>query len=169
MTWSKLSDDFCDDCDTLSDAAFRLHVEGIVWSNRKLLDCRIPIDHLRRFAKATEAISELVATGWWQEDGDAYFIRHHATYQRTREAVIAQQEANRTNGKKGGRPKGLGRETWSPETHSLSDSQSERDRTGQGQDQALDGSDSQKRCSECSVLLTPGSTECAWCGQAVAP
>ncbi len=50
MTWSKLSDDFPDDCWTLLDGAFRLHVEGLCWSNRKLLDCRIPNGHLRRFA-----------------------------------------------------------------------------------------------------------------------
>jgi hypothetical protein len=42
MTWAKLSDDFTDDCWTLSDGAFRLHVEGLVWSNRKLLDLVIP-------------------------------------------------------------------------------------------------------------------------------
>ncbi len=29
MTWTKLSDDFSDDCWTLSDQAFRLHTEGL--------------------------------------------------------------------------------------------------------------------------------------------
>ncbi len=104
MTWSKLSDDFPDDCWTLSDGAFRLHVEGLCWSNRKLLDCRISKDDLRRFAKRPGAVAELLAVGWWSDDGHAYVIRHHADYQRTREQVVAQQEANRRNGRRGGRP-----------------------------------------------------------------
>lgn len=35
MTWTKVSDDFTDECWTLSDEAFRLHIEGLTWSNRK--------------------------------------------------------------------------------------------------------------------------------------
>jgi hypothetical protein len=42
VTWTKLSDDFPDDCETLTVPARWLHVEGLCWSNRKLLDCRIP-------------------------------------------------------------------------------------------------------------------------------
>lgn len=136
MSWSKLSDDFGDDCWTLSDAAFRLHVEGLCWNGRKLLDCRIPKGDLRLFAKAPRAVDELLAVGWWSDDGDAYTIRHHATYQRTREAILKQQEVNSQNGKRGGRPRKPKPPT---ETDSLSDSlsaqksdsKSERDRPGQ--------------------------------------
>ena len=39
MTWTKLSDDFGDDCWELSDAAYRLHVEGLLWSNRNSSIC----------------------------------------------------------------------------------------------------------------------------------
>ena len=104
MTWTKLSDDFNDDTDTLSDAAFRLHVEGIVWSNKKLLDVRIPKTDLRRFAKSEVPANELVEGGWWDDDGDAYVIQHHAVYQRLREAVIRQQTVNRENRAKRGKP-----------------------------------------------------------------
>lgn len=104
MTWSKLSDDFTDDCWTLSDAAFRLHVEGLCWSNRKLLDLVLPGDDVRRFAKHPEAATELVAAGWWTEQGDAYVIRHHAAYQRTRADVVKRQETSAANGRQGGRP-----------------------------------------------------------------
>lgn len=139
MTWSKFSDDFSDDCWTLSDAAFRLHTEGLIWSNRKLLDCRIPKDDLRRFAKRPEAVEELLAVGWWTNDLDAYWIRHHAGYQRSREAVLAQQQVNAANGKRGGRPRKPGRELSevapSSETQSvtepLSRSETQMDRTGQ--------------------------------------
>lgn len=104
MTWTKKSDDFADDCWSLSNAAYRLHDEGLIWSNKKLLDCRIPKDDVRRF-KCPEAIGELLETGWWAEEGDVYLIRHHAGYQRLREDVLAQQAANLTNGRKGGRPR----------------------------------------------------------------
>lgn len=116
MTWTKLSDDFADDCWTLSDEAFRLHTEGLVWSNRKLLNCRIPEDDVRRFARHPESVNELLAAGWWSYDGDAYVIRHHASYQRDKDDVLRQQENSRANGKKGGRPK---RERWNEETQSL--------------------------------------------------
>ncbi len=132
MTWTKLSDDFGDDCHTLSDLAFRLHVEGLCWSNRKLLDCHIPTADLRRFATHPDAAQELVDVGWWSQVPDGFIIRHHATYQRTREQVLNQQSANVANGRKGGRPRVVRTE---PETHSqtesLTESKTERDGTGQ--------------------------------------
>jgi hypothetical protein len=99
MTWTKLSDDFTDDCWELSDGALRLHIEALVWSNRKLLNCRISKKEMARWAKCTapELISELLDCGWWEDDGDAYVINHHSRYQRTREQVLRQQNANRAN------------------------------------------------------------------------
>lgn len=142
MTWTRLSDDYSDDCWQLSDAAWRLHTEGLIWSNRKLLNLRLAKDELRLWAKRPEAAAELVDTGWWTDDGEHYVIRHHGCYQRDREAVLRQQEANRQNGRRGGRPPGPARELpaeASPEqpspetdslTDSLTDSKSERDGTG---------------------------------------
>lgn len=132
MSWTKLSDDYSDDCWTLSDAAYRLHTDALVWSNRKLLDCRIPADDLRRISKAAHAAPELVATGWWTEDDGIFVIRHHAVYQRTREQVVAIQERNQRNGAKGGRPPKPGREQAPTETHLGSQVETHRDRTGQG-------------------------------------
>lgn len=122
MTWTKLSDDYSDDTWRLSDAAFRLHTEALVWNNRKLLDCLIPKDDLRRFAKNPGPVQELLAAGFWQDLGDNYLIIHHAQYQRDSIAVIKQQAANRANGGKGGRPKGKPREQ---KTHSVSESRSD--------------------------------------------
>lgn len=134
MTWAKLSDDFTDDCWVLSDAALRLHVDGLCWNGRKLLDLRLPAEEVRRFSKRPEAVGELLDGGWWAEEGGFLVIKHHGSYQRTREAVINQQAANSTNGKKGGRPPEAGRERAS-ETRSVSESvsgsKSERDRPGQ--------------------------------------
>ena len=114
------------------------------WCGRigKLLDCRLPKSDIRRWAKRPDAADELVACGWWRDIGDAYVIVHHAVYQRTRDAVLAQQDANQKNGQRGGRPKGPPRERRprkrSTKTHSLteslteskSESPTERDGTG---------------------------------------
>jgi hypothetical protein len=112
MTWTKLSDDFSDHCWELSDAAYRLHVDGLIWSNRKLLDCVLDKDpdEMRRWTKRPEAAAELVKLGFWTDEGAQCRIRHHALYQRTREEVIAQQERSKKNGQKGGRPPGPPRE-----------------------------------------------------------
>ncbi|MFH5821726.1 hypothetical protein [Georgenia sp. AZ-5] len=157
MTWTKLSDDFTDDCWTLSDAAFRMHAEALVWSNRKLLDLRIPKDDFVRAVRHpddVDALDELLRDGLWRDDGDVYVILHQSQYQRTREAVIAQHEANVENGKKGGRPPKPRREQVADlreatKTQSLSkslgESPTERDRTGQAavkgsQDETVDES-----------------------------
>jgi hypothetical protein len=113
--WTKLSDDYSDDCWTLSDEAFRLHTEALIWSNRKLLDCVIPKGDVRRFAKHPEAVDELVAVGWWTRTTKTYIIRHHASYQRTKDDVVKLQERNIANGQKGGRPPKVPRETWNPD------------------------------------------------------
>jgi hypothetical protein len=110
MTWTKLSDDFTDDTWTLSDAAARMHVDGLVWSNRKLLDLRIPKGDLPRFAKTPTAVAELLEGGWWDEDADHYVINHHARYQRLREAVIKQQTVNKENRAKRGQATPASRE-----------------------------------------------------------
>ena len=135
MTWTKLSDDFPDDCWTLSDAAFRLHVEGLAWSNRKLLDLRLPKDNLSRWAKHPEAVDELVANGYWTDEDDHLLIRHHGCYQRTREQVQKQQEANKRNRAKGRARPVREQANGIHETQQVDDlsddSSDERDRTGQ--------------------------------------
>ncbi|MBX7452295.1 hypothetical protein GR927_30285 [Mycolicibacterium sp. 3033] len=104
MTWTKLSDDFSDDCWQLSDAAFRLHVEGLIWSNRKLLDLVLSKDEVQRWAKNPDVAEELVNRGWWEDRGDHYFIVHHGGYQRAAQAVVHQQKVNRENRAKAGKP-----------------------------------------------------------------
>ncbi|MEI7717716.1 MAG: hypothetical protein WCI78_16795 [Mycobacterium sp.] len=139
MTWTKLSDDFSDDCWLLTDAAWRLHVEGLLWSNRKLLDLVLSKDEMRLWAKRPETARELVEIGWWVDNGDSYTIVHHGRYQRSREAVLHQQDANRRNGMRGGRKPRPTREQVA-EVHpteteslceSLCESSTERDGTGQ--------------------------------------
>ena len=123
MTWTKLSDDFSDDCWKLSDAAFRLHVEALNWTMRKLTGGLLAKDEMRLWPKHPEAAAELVDRGYWRDEDDSFVIVHHMGYQREPEKVLAQQEANRQNGKKGGRPRGSDIER--PETQSVNDSVSD--------------------------------------------
>jgi hypothetical protein len=123
MTWTKLSDDFSDDCWKLSDAAFRLHVEALNWTMRKLTGELLVKDEMRLWPKHPEAAAELVERGYWRDEGDCYVIVHHMGYQREPEKVLAQQEVNRQNGRKGGRPRGS--DIQQPETESLTQSESE--------------------------------------------
>ncbi len=77
MTWTKLGEEWSDAARELSDAAFRSHVEALCWSNRRGLDLLIPKRDLRRFAETDDpdtAVKDLVAAGWWQDCGDAWFI-----------------------------------------------------------------------------------------------
>jgi hypothetical protein len=135
MTWTKLSDDFSDDCWTLSDTAYRLHTEALIWSSRKLLDLRIDKNGVERWTTHPEAASELVAKGYWEDRGDHYWIVHHGVYQRTREQVLRQQEANVANRAKGkARPVRPKDDSSDDSSDDLSD---ERDGTGYVRNQSL--------------------------------
>jgi hypothetical protein len=128
MTWTKLGDEFGDECWTLSDAAFRLHVEALCWSNRMLTDGQLAKDDMRRWAHHPQAAEELVDVGWWEDSGGHYQIVHHLGYQRTKKQIAKQSIANAENANR----------RWSkkpPKDKSSSDSQCdsqyEMDRTGQ--------------------------------------
>jgi hypothetical protein len=125
MTWTKLGDEFGDECWTLSDKAFRLHTEGLCWSNRMLTDGQLAKDEMRRWAHDPPAAEELVSIGWWEDRGEHYQIIHHIGYQRTREQVARQSIVNTQN-----RAKGKARPVR-PKNGSSDDSSDERDRTGQ--------------------------------------
>jgi len=75
--WTKLGDEFGDATWNLSDAAFRTHVEALMWSNRLGLDLMIPKRHFRKFTfspDAEEAGDELCQAGWWKDAGDFWDI-----------------------------------------------------------------------------------------------
>jgi hypothetical protein len=77
MTWTKLGDEFVDGALDLTDAAFRTHVEALLYSNRRLLDLAIPKRELHRFAGAVDvelAVKELLERGWWEDHGPAWWI-----------------------------------------------------------------------------------------------
>lgn len=75
MTWTKLTDELPDRAARagVGDAAFRTHVEGLIWAMRRenggLLDQR----DIRRACETDDpdaAVAELVACGWWRPAGE---------------------------------------------------------------------------------------------------
>ena len=81
MTWLKLSDDFADDCaaHSLTDAAVRTHLEGLLWCMRRGTGGELSDIHIRRCvetADPTTAIAELLAVGFWQRADGGYRILH---------------------------------------------------------------------------------------------
>jgi hypothetical protein len=98
MTWLKVSDDFGIDCAEagLSDAAFRTHVEGLLWSMRRLTGGCLTPTALRHGVETTDpdaAVAELVEAGFWERHGAGYRIVHGMDVQRTPEQVRADRDA----------------------------------------------------------------------------
>lgn len=99
MTWTKLGDEWPDAARVLSDAAYRTHVDGLCWSNRRQLDLLIPKSELRRFAETDDpdtAVKELVHAGWWDDRGDGWYIGlHFPDWQLDAATVASRREKQR--------------------------------------------------------------------------
>lgn len=94
VTWTKLSDDFGDECAALSDAAFRTHVEGLLWVMRRETGGALTPRDVRRFAETTnplDAIAELVGADLWRETTTGWHIVHGMNHQPTPEEVQARK------------------------------------------------------------------------------
>jgi len=96
MTWTKTSDDHPDQRIELSDAAYRVEHAALTFSNRLLLDGRIPKSRLGLLpvpesTRRDEVIAELVAARLWRDDGDGYVIVGYFDGQPSREEVEAQR------------------------------------------------------------------------------
>lgn len=155
MTWTKLGDEFTDECWTLTDAAFRLHVEGLVWSNRKGTDGQLAKDEMRRWARHPEAAEELVAIGWWVDRGQHYEIIHHIGYQRTRAQLAHQSITNRAAANARWSKKKRDKSSNDSHNDSHNDSQCKQDRTGQ--DRPGQEGDSTKKTTT-ATTATRGAT-----------
>lgn len=84
--WLKLFTDFYLQTADLSDGAHRVHVDGLQWTRERLSDGRILKADLRRFGNAANpqaAVDELVACGFWVDEGEAWVIKHHQDRQPT--------------------------------------------------------------------------------------
>ncbi|GAA4698022.1 hypothetical protein [Nocardioides nanhaiensis] len=75
MTWTRLSEDFMDrpEIYRLSRSARLLHVEALVWCNKRGTDGHIDAGAVRRITDAPDwqaLATELEASGAWSPDGD---------------------------------------------------------------------------------------------------
>ena len=96
MTWLKLPDDFDDSCDELSDAAYRTHVNGLLYVMRRETGGRFPKRKLRLFAGTTDpdaAVLELLACGFWLDNTEDYEVAHGMEHQPEPE-VLAKRRAD---------------------------------------------------------------------------
>jgi hypothetical protein len=141
MTWTKLGDEYLEDCFRLSTDAFRLHTEGLVYSTGKNLDGRLEKARMLRWAYNTDAVTELVDTGFWTDEGDHYQIRAHMGWQLTAEQVLERSMRNKIN-----RAKGKARPVKNPQvaddssddpSDRLSDQRDGTGRDGTGQEKTL--------------------------------
>jgi len=98
MSWTKLSDDFGDECAAagLSDSAFRTHVEGLLWAMRRENGGRITQRDLLRFAEAAApelAVAELVAVDFWSAVSEGCWeIQHHMAHQPDPQVIAARRK-----------------------------------------------------------------------------
>lgn len=83
MTWAKYGVEFFDQCADfgLTDAAVRTHTEALHYLYRlEVMEMRVAKHLVRRFAGSADweqATKDLVAIGFWRDDGDAYVVEHH--------------------------------------------------------------------------------------------
>lgn len=97
MTWTKISDDFSEQCASLSDHAFRTHVEGLIWSMKRESGGMITKRDVERLAEsehAHEAVAELVERRFWTQLDSAYRIEHHMEHQTEPEVIAARRVSN---------------------------------------------------------------------------
>jgi len=100
MTWTKLGEEFPDAAADMPSDAFRLHVEALAWSNRRLYDLMVPKRDLRRFTfvpaeQLDEAIVWLIENGWWQDCEAQWFIGiRFPEWQQEREQIEHRRKRN---------------------------------------------------------------------------
>jgi hypothetical protein len=106
MTWTKIGDEYSAQSWVLSDAAYRLQTDALIWSNTKYTDGRLDKGEMYLWAKTQDpdVIAELLARHSWEDRGDHYQIILFMAWQKTSEEWLHQSAVNAVNGRKGGRP-----------------------------------------------------------------
>lgn len=136
MTWTKLSDDFADMCAGLSDAAFRTHVEGLIWTMKRETGGYLSPRDIRRMAEsphADMAVTELINVGWWTVDGQGYRIQHHMEHQPEPDLIAKRRELTAERVRRHRRKKaGLESESSTQEPPSLTASRPDPSRPDPG-------------------------------------
>lgn len=133
MVWGKFTDDLHenDKLGSVSDAAFRLWVLAITWSNKTLTDGHIPTarpPRLMVLRNPTKTIAELVGARLWHQaahpctsclelraakqvtdpiPSGGYLVHHYHEYQPPAWKVKAEKERMRALGRAGGQKSGV--------------------------------------------------------------
>jgi hypothetical protein len=110
VSWLKKSDDFGRDCRDLSDAAYRLHDEGLLWVMYRENGGRFPKRELYWFAGTLDpdkAVAELLACGFWLDLVTDYEIKHHMEHQ-TEPEVMRKRRENDAKRQRARRRKAVG-------------------------------------------------------------
>lgn len=106
MTWTRLDENFPDHPKIVAagERAELLHIHGIIYCNRFLLDGRVPRDVAPTLLKHgyQDAIKALVKLGIWMEIEDGYEIHDFLVYQPSRAEVLAKRQQKASAGQAGG-------------------------------------------------------------------
>lgn len=97
MAWAKFDDVFPEHPKIvgLSDAAFRLQVEAVCYSNRHLTDGLVLAVVLPRISGVKHPVKvagELVAAGLWETTAEGWWIHDYLVYQPSRAKVLEERE-----------------------------------------------------------------------------
>ena len=96
VTWLKLSDDYTDRTEDLSDAAFRLHTEGLNLAMKREEGPFLPESKLQRWANVRSGIAdaavELVQRGFWERVEGGFVVREHMEHQPEPEVLAARRD-----------------------------------------------------------------------------
>jgi len=98
MPWARLDDmlPLHPKVRSLSDAAFRLYICAICWSNMHMTDGNIPRDQLRFTSDVRSPLAraaELVTAGLWEEAGENWRIHDYLEYQPSADKVRRERAA----------------------------------------------------------------------------
>lgn len=97
MPWVRLDDEFPSHrkVERLTDAAFRLHVQGICWCARNLTDGHISrddLDFVSRIRRPRRHAAQLVVAGLWSETDSGWYIHDYLEYQPSKAQVERRRE-----------------------------------------------------------------------------
>lgn len=97
MAYAKFDDIFAEHpkVAVLSDAAFRTHVRGILYSNRVLSDGFVPRSVARELGRA---VKELVNRGLWEEVQDGYAIHDFLDWNDSAQTIRSKRDSKRMAG-----------------------------------------------------------------------
>lgn len=96
MPWANFDDAFTEHpkIDALTDAAFRLHVAGICYSNRHLTDGYIDANRIARLVPRYKrsALQELMHGGLWLPADGGYRIHDYLDWNRSKQQIEQERE-----------------------------------------------------------------------------